>query len=179
MITQSLYRYLTEATDLAGHASQPFLQPQTVSGVVCTNRNEVRELLRSKVGKQFYAERLPQDASAHTAVTLRTISAGREYSTAGSCPWQTTVVQVDVFTRGGDALLRGDAVVKLLTLAIESYRNDYWDTVYIGDVTIERETMGLFPPNDGSDSWTCQQGFDVLIHHAAHAAEFAPLEPGN
>lgn len=175
MITRALYRYLTDPRHLSGHPAEKFVEDVTVSGVVCTNRNEVRELIRSKVGKQIYAERRPQDSSAHTAVTLRTIGGNREYSTAGGCPWQISLIQVDVWCRGGDEVLRGNAVCRALQLAVDGFHHDYWDDIYIGEVAIERESMSLFPPVDGSDTWTYQESFDIAVHHQVPAAEH-PLE---
>lgn len=180
MITQALYRYLTDPRNLTGHAAVRFSADQVVAGVAYRDRNQVREQIRARVGKSFFAGRRPQNGRSPTAVTLRLISSTIDESLAGVCPWRVSVVQVDVWTRGGDAAIRGSVLATLLELATVGYHGDSWDETWIGDVTLERPAEPVpVAPVDGSDLWTFVNSFDLRIHHAAVGAEYpiTPLEP--
>lgn len=172
MITRALYDYLTDNRDLTGHAAERFRTDQIVEGMTCRTRNDARRFLRSRVGNQIFAERRPQESDAHTAITLRRISSTAEFSLSGTEPFQQSLLQLDVWTRGGEAVKRGYIIAKLLELATSSYHHDYWGTTYIGDVTIERELSSFNLPADGSDYWTHNENFDVLVHHATPAAAY-------
>ena len=172
MITQAIFDYLTDAADLTGHAAERFRADVVVGDATLRNRNDARREIRSTVGRSIFLGRRPEDSNAHTAISLRVVTAIPDVALSGSRPATMTLVQIDTWTRSGQAAQRGDRVSQLLQVALGGYHGDVWGSAWIGEATIERASVNVIPPGDGSDDWTHQRSFDLMVHHVTPAAEY-------
>lgn len=172
MIARALFDYLTDARDLEGHPAERFRQDVTIGDHLCRNRNDARQAIRSTVGRAIYLGRRPEASSSHTAITIRIVTSIPDVALSGSRPASMTLLQIDTWTRGNMSARRGSRVSELLQVATAGYHTDYWGDVWIGETTVERSSLQVVPPSDGSDSWTHQHSFDLMVHHVSAAAEY-------
>lgn len=172
MITQALFDYLTDASDLTGHPAERFRSDVTVGEHTLRNRNDARAVIRAAVGRSIYLGRRPEASPSPTAVSLRTVTEIPDVALSGGRPASMTLLQVDTWTRGPMSAKRGHRVARLLQVATHGYHGANWGDVWIGEATVERASLQVIPPGDGSDDWTHQHSFDLMVHHVIAAAEY-------
>jgi len=174
-VNVALYRYLTDQRALPGHPAERFAKPRVVGEVTCLTRNDARQAIRDRVGKQIYLERVPQSVG-HTAIELRTITSESEYGIAGEEDHGLELLLATVHARQADAAMRANNTASLLRLAISGYSGDYWGDTYIGECLVESQSTQSTPPGDGSDDWTHSVTLDVSVRYSANDTATYPSD---
>lgn len=170
MLLRSLKRYLIEPKNLTGHAAEPFERPQVLDEMTLLTRNDARRYIRDRVGQHVYAARRPiKSDSAHTAVTLRQISDDSLLPLVGEDDTLASVIQVDVWTRGGDADYRATQTGKLIRIAVNNYYG-MWSNSRITGVAVRRQGMLPLPPGNATDEWPYNYSMDIEVKHIEAAA---------
>lgn len=164
-ITQSLYDYLVDPTELTGHPARKFRVPQSLNGWTIETRNDARRYFRDQVGRSIYADRRPTDSNAHTAVVLKTLASDPNFDLAGADAENTHFIEVNVLTRAVDSARRCMLIGKLIELACSGFHHDYWGETYIGECTVDRDGSNVFEPIDASDNWTHRYTVDMKVIH--------------
>lgn len=175
-VRQSLYRYLTDNRALPGHPAQRFASDRVVGELKLKTRNDARQALRDKVGREIYADRIRQKSAAHTAIELRTVSSEAEYALKGEHDISRELLLINVYARGSDAAQRATNTAALVRLAISGYAGDYWDSTYIGECLIESESTQSFAPGDASDDWTHLMTLDASVSYRNTRAALYPQD---
>lgn len=172
----SLATYLLGRQDLPGLPAVEFDRPRTIEGIVCRNRNDARQGIRSKIGDRVFFDRRPQDIKDHTAIVLQTLTATPDYGLAGQVDGSNELLMIHAFARTGDAGRRAQAVGDLLSLAISGYVGDYWGSTYIGECLVESQQSDSEPPPDGTDDWLFTRRLDVSVLFRDESAAGYPYE---
>lgn len=164
ILSKGLRDYLVDTTPVTGYPATAFRDPQTVGDLTITDRDEARRYLRARVGNEIYASRRPREGSQHTAVTLRRIATNRVDEVGGGTPLADAIIQVDVWTRGPEAALRGEITAILIRLACEGFGAGTWGGVTIADCEVAREAEFVETPKQGDD-WTHRYSMDLRVHY--------------
>ena len=168
-----LYRYLTDAETLTGHAGERFTYTSTIGGIKIRTRNEAREAIRERVGKSVYLGRRPQMAGTHSAIELQLIGENPDYGLVGEAPGVESLIQATVYCRKGDASYRAMVIADLLRMAVSGYHGATWGDLHIGECLIESRSVTPIPPPDASDDWT----YTVITDLRVMASPPAPIMP--
>lgn len=175
MLQRSLKKYLIEPKDLTGHPAEPFERPQVLDDLTFLTRNDARRYIRDVVGQHVYAARRPiRSDSSHTAITIRQLSDDSILPLWGEDDTLASVLQVDVWARGGDADHRSTQIGKLIRIAVNNYAG-LWGTSIIMGVAVRRQGSLPIPPGNATDDWPFRYSMDFEVKHIEAAAIY-PVE---
>jgi hypothetical protein len=149
---------------------------QVLDGMQLRTRNDARRFIRDRVGGQIYAGRRPiRSNSAHTAVTIRQITAESEVALVGETDTLTTMLQVDVLAKEGDADWRATITGKLIRIAVNNYFGT-WGSERITGCLVRRQGVLVTPPGNASDDWPCRYSMDLEVKHNEATAIYPVAE---
>lgn len=176
MLARGLKNYLTGPIDPTGHPAEPFESVQVLDGLTLRDRNDARRYIQDRIGEHVYASRRPaRSDSAHTAVTIRQISADLEVPLIGETDTLTSILQVDVWTRSGDADWRARITGKLIRIACNNFVG-WWGTERITGCLVRRQGELPSAPGDGTDDWSFRYSMDFEVKHIEAAAVYPAAE---
>lgn len=174
-VKRALFRYLTDARALEGHAAERFASARTVQGVTLWSRNEARQMLRDRVGDRIYADRRQQQADGHTSIEIATVGEDPDYDFTGETGDGSESLMLRVSARGGDAPSRVETAASLVRLAVSGFRG-YWDGIYVGECTATLGGTYATSPPDASDKWTHTQTVEVMVSYRSFEAPVYPAQ---
>lgn len=123
-------------------------------------------------GEHIYAEAIPQDAEWEEMLVINDLSNNPEYSLAGEVGTHTTIIQIDVWTKGAGGKPRVVALGEMVRNRLSGYRGQFGSGEY-GTARLLRNDALAPPDPSGGPVHRRRVSQDYEIIHTADVPTFA------